>query len=81
MLEVSDYKLENQVEIEVKQRSSYENWGMAYKRWVMSVAGSRRKVTMDDIKPEVNGVFPSYNSLKLGPCSLNESYEFVKTFL
>ena len=49
-----------QVVIEVEQRITEEEWDVAYKRRVMSVAVSRKKkVAVDAIKSVVKGVFPS----------------------
>lgn len=52
--------LAKQVGIEVEQRNSEEEWDVAYKRRVVSVAvGTKKKVAADAIKSAVNGVFPS----------------------
>ena len=57
---VNNYALAKQVGIEVEQRNTEEEWDVAYKRRVLSVAVSRKKkVAVDDIKSVVNGVFPS----------------------
>ena len=46
--------------IEVEQRNTDEEWDIAYKRRVVSVAVSRKKkVAVDAIKSVVNGIFPS----------------------
>jgi len=47
-----------QVGIKVEQRITEEEWDVAYKRRVVSVAVSRKKiVAVDAIKSVVNGVF------------------------
>ena len=57
---VNNYALAKQVGIEVEQRNTKEEWDIAYKRRVVSVAVSRKKkVAIDAIKSVVNGVFPS----------------------
>ena len=57
---VNNYALAKQVGIEVEQRNTEEEWDVAYKRRVVSVAVSRKKkVSVDAIKSVVNGVFPS----------------------
>ena len=57
---VNNYALAKQVGIEVEQRNTEEEWDVAYKRRVVSVAVSRKKkVAVDAIKSIVNGVFPS----------------------
>ena len=57
---VNNYALAKQVGIEVKQRYTEEEWDVAYKRRVVSVAVSRKKkVAVDAIKSVVIGVFPS----------------------
>lgn len=57
---VNNYALAKQVGIEVEQRNTEEEWDIAYKRRVVSVAVSRKKkVAVDAIKSVVNGVFPS----------------------
>ncbi|MDC3402010.1 hypothetical protein OA101_03005 [Alphaproteobacteria bacterium] len=57
---VNNYALAKQVGIEVEQRDTEEEWNVAYKRRVMSVAVSRKKkVAVDAIKSVVKGVFPS----------------------
>ena len=49
-----------QLGIEVEQRNTEEEWDIAYKRRVISVAVSRKKkVALDAIKSVVIGVFPS----------------------
>ena len=56
---VNNYALAKQVGIEVEQRNTEEEWDVAYKRRVVSVAVSRKKkVAVDAIKSVVNGVFP-----------------------
>ena len=46
--------------IEVEQRNTDEEWNVAYKRRVVSVAVSRKKkVATDAIRSVVNGVFQS----------------------
>ena len=48
-----------QVGIEVEQRNTEEEWDVAYKRRVVSVAVSRKKkVAVDAISNVVKGVFP-----------------------
>ena len=45
--------------IEVEQRNTEEEWDVAYKRRVVSVAVSRKKkIATDAIKRVSNGVFP-----------------------
>jgi hypothetical protein len=57
---VNNYALAKQVGIEVEQRNTEEEWDVAYKRRVVSVAVSRKKkVSVDAIKSVVNGAFPS----------------------
>ena len=57
---MNNYALAKQVGIEVKQRNTEEEWDIAYKRRVVSVAVSRKKkVAVDGIKSVVEGVFPS----------------------
>jgi hypothetical protein len=57
---VSDYNLAKQVGLAVEQRNSEEEWDVAYKRRVVSVAVSRKKkVAVNAIKTVANGVFPS----------------------
>ena len=49
-----------QVGIEVEQRNTEEEWDIAYKRRVVSVAVSRKKkMAVGAINSVVNGVFPS----------------------
>jgi hypothetical protein len=56
---VNNYALAKQVGIEVEQRKTEEEWDVAYKRRVVSVAVSRKKkVATDAIKRVANGVFP-----------------------
>ena len=46
--------------IEVEQHNTEEEWDIAYKRRVVSVAVSRKKkVAVDAIKSIIKGVFPS----------------------
>ena len=57
---VNNYALAKQVGIEVEQRNTEEEWDVAYKRRVVSVAVSRKKkVAVDAINSVVNGFFPS----------------------
>ena len=57
---VNNYALAKQVGIKVKQRNTEEEWDVAYKRRVASVAVSRKKkVAVDAIQSVVKGVFPS----------------------
>ncbi len=57
---VNNYALAKQVGIEVEQRNTEEEWDVAYKRRVVSVAVSRKKkVAVDAIKSIVKGIFPS----------------------
>ena len=56
---VNNYALAKQVGIEVEQRNTDEEWNVAYKRRVVSVAVSRKKrVAVDAISNVVKGVFP-----------------------
>jgi len=56
---VNNYALAKQVGIEVEQRNIEEEWDVAYKRRVVSVAVSRKKkVATDAISNVVKGVFP-----------------------
>ena len=56
---VNNYALAKHVGIEVEQRNTEEEWDVAYKRRVVSVAVSRKKkVAVDAIKSVGNGVFP-----------------------
>ena len=56
---VNNYALAKQVGIEVEQRNTKEEWDVAYKRRVVSVAVSRKKkVSVDAISNVVKGVFP-----------------------
>ena len=56
---VNNYALAKQVGIEVEQRNTEEEWDIAYKRRVVSVAVSRKKkVAVDAIKRASCGVFP-----------------------
>ena len=55
---VNNYALAKQVGIEVEQRNTDEEWNVAYKRRVVSVAVSRKKkVAVDAISNVVKGVF------------------------
>ena len=55
----NNYALAKQVGIEVEQRNTDEEWNVAYKRRVVSVAVSRKKkVAIDAIKFVAKGVFP-----------------------
>ncbi|PAR56894.1 hypothetical protein CGT93_01150 [Vibrio metoecus] len=65
---VNNYALVKQVGIEVDQRNTEEEWDVAYKRRVVSVAA-------DAIKSVIKGVFPNENSIKLDDCSLSEPSE------
>lgn len=57
---MNNYALAKQVGTEVEQRNTEEEWDVAYKRRVVSVAVSRKKkVAVDAIKSVVIGVFPS----------------------
>ena len=56
---MNNYALSKQVGIEVEQRNTDEEWNVAYKRRVVSVAVSRKKrVAVDAIFNVVKGVFP-----------------------
>ena len=56
---MNNYVLAKQVGIEVEQRNTDEEWNVAYKRRVVSVAVSRKKkVAVDAISNVVKGVFP-----------------------
>ena len=56
---VNNYALAKQVGIEVEQRNTEEEWDVAYKRRVVSVAVSRKKkVAVDAIFNVTKGVFP-----------------------
>ena len=56
---VNNYALAKQVGIEVEQRNTDEEWNVAYKRRVVSVAVSRKKkVAVDAISNVAKGVFP-----------------------
>ena len=56
---VNNYALAKQVGIEVEQRNTEEEWDVAYKRRVVSVAVSRKKkVAVDAIFNVVKGIFP-----------------------
>jgi len=56
---VNNYVLAKQVGIEVEQRNTEEEWDIAYKRRVVSVAVSRKKkFATDAIISIANGVFP-----------------------
>jgi hypothetical protein len=56
---VNNYAMAKQVGIEVEQRNTEEQWDIAYKRRVVSVAVSRKKkVAVDAISNVVKGVFP-----------------------
>jgi hypothetical protein len=53
------FALAKQVGIEVEQRNTKEEWDVAYKRRVLSVAVSRKKkVAVDAIIAVANGIFP-----------------------
>ncbi len=54
-----NYALAKQVGIEVEQRNIEEEWDVAYKRRVVSVAVSRKKkVAVDAIAQVIVGQFP-----------------------
>ena len=56
---VNNYALAKQVGIEVDQRNTEEEWDVAYKRRVVSVAVSRKKkIAVDAIIAVANGIFP-----------------------
>ena len=56
---VNNYALAKQVGIEVEQRNTEEEWDVAYKRRVVSVAVNRKKkVAIDAIMSVVNATFP-----------------------
>jgi len=56
---LNNYALSKQVGIEVEQRNTEEEWDVAYKRRVVSVAVSRKKkVAIDAIMSVVNATFP-----------------------
>ena len=56
---VNNYALAKQVGIEVEQRNTDEEWNVAYKRRVVSVAVSRKKkVAVDAISNVVKVIFP-----------------------
>ena len=56
---MNNYALAKQVGIEVEQRNTDEEWNVAYKRRVVSVAVSRKKkVAVDAISNVVKCVFP-----------------------
>ena len=56
---MNNYVLAKQVGIEVEQRNTEEQWDIAYKRRVVSVAVSRKKkVAADAIKSVAIGKFP-----------------------
>ena len=56
---VNNYALAKQVGIEVEQRNAEEEWDVAYKRRVVSVAVSRKKtVAADAICNVIIGLFP-----------------------
>ena len=56
---VNNYALAKQVGIEVEQRNTEEEWDVAYKRRVVSVAVSRKKkVAVDAILNVSIGLFP-----------------------
>ena len=57
---VNNYALAKQVGIEVEQRNTEEEWDVAYKRRVVSVAVSRKKkVAVEAIKSVAKGIFPT----------------------
>ncbi len=61
---MSNYALAKQVGIEVEQRNTEEEWDVAFKRRVVSVAVSRKKkVAVDAIKLVVNGIFMYYKNV------------------
>jgi len=56
---VNNYALAKQICIDVEQRNTEEEWDVAYKRRVVSVAVSRKKkVAVDAISNVVKRVFP-----------------------
>ena len=56
---MNNYALAKQVGIEVEQRNTEEEWDVAYKRRVVSVAVSRKKkIAIDSIISVTYGVFP-----------------------
>ena len=56
---MNNYALAKQVGIEVEQRNTEEEWDIAYKRRVVSVAVSRKKkVAFDAIVSVIEGKFP-----------------------
>ena len=56
---MNNYALAKQVGIQVEQRNTEEEWDVAYKRRVVSVAVSRKKkVAVDAIIAVANGIFP-----------------------
>ena len=56
---MNKYALAKQLDIEVAHRNTEEEWDIAYKRRVLSVAVSKKKkVAVDAIESVVNGVFP-----------------------
>jgi hypothetical protein len=62
---VNNYDLAKQVGLEVEQRNIEEEWDVAYKRRVVSVAVSRKKkVAVDAILSVVDGIFPSDIKIK-----------------
>ncbi len=55
----NNYELAKQVGIEVEQRNAEEEWDVAYKRRVVSVAVSRKKkIAVDAISNVLKGIFP-----------------------
>tara|TARA_B110000902_G_C14177533_1_gene539264 strand:- start:982 stop:1167 length:186 start_codon:yes stop_codon:yes gene_type:complete len=56
---VNNYELAKQVGIEVEQRNTEEEWDVAYKRRVVSVAVSRKKkIALNAISNLMKGAFP-----------------------
>ena len=56
---VNNYALAKQVDIEVEQRNTEEEWDISYKQRVVSVTVSRKiKMAMDAIKLLVYGIVP-----------------------
>ena len=71
-IKVNNYALAKQVGIEVEQRNTEEEWDVAYKRRVVSIAVSRKKkVAVDTISNAVKGVFPQFTMLALRLTSIS----------
>jgi len=57
---VNNYNLAKQVGLEVEQRNTEDEWDVAYKRRVVSVAVNRKKkLAVDAINSVAKGIFPS----------------------